>query len=136
MRRILTNVLRSGGCEEILVAENGTQAIEACGGDTALLLTAWNLPEVDGLEVTRRLRQGQATARIKVLLLTPRNSRSDVLNAKEAGVDGYLLRPFTAEDLRASVRKLLNPEPALAEVPPVASGASDREADAPESAAA
>ena len=118
MRRILTNVLKSGGCEEILVAENGSQAIEACDAETSLLVTAWNLPEADGLEVTRKLRQGEGTAGVKVLLVTPRNSRTDVMNAKDAGVNGYLLRPFTPEDLRGAVQRLLEAGSTPQEVTP------------------
>jgi two-component system chemotaxis response regulator CheY len=136
MRRILTNVLRSGGCEEILVAENGSQALEACDAETNLLVTAWNLPEVNGLEVTRNLRQGEGTAGVKVLLVTPRNSRTDVMNAKDAGVDGYLLRPFTPEDLRSCVQKLLEARPTPEEGAPADADSPASDTETPEAAAA
>jgi two-component system chemotaxis response regulator CheY len=107
MRRILVNFVRACGCEEIATAEDGPAALEACDAETSLLITAWNLPGMDGVELTRKLRETEETAKVRVLIVTPRNSREDLALAREAGVNAYVLKPFSPELLRSRIERLL-----------------------------
>ena len=107
MRRILTNLLRASGCDEIVTADSGETALAGCDADTVLVLVAGDLPGIDGIELTRKLREKPETSKVRVLVITPRDSWDDVHNAQSAGVDGYILQPFHPEDLRARLERLL-----------------------------
>ena len=65
------------------------------------------MPRLDGLEVTRRLRASEATARMPVILLTARTQEADVARGFEAGADDYLRKPFRARELGARVQAIL-----------------------------
>jgi len=110
MRRILANALSRAGCEQILQASDGQQALEHCDGATDILVTAWDLPGLSGIELVRRLRANPDTGGIRILMVTTRNTREDVLEAVRAGVDGYLLKPLEPETLRRKIDALLAPE--------------------------
>ena len=107
MRRGLVNHLRIRGCEEIVEAEDGTQALEKCDGSTDLVLTAWNMPGINGIDLVKQLRANTETAAVKVLMITPRNTQDDVLTAREAGIDAYLLKPIQTEILDAHIDRLM-----------------------------
>jgi two-component system, chemotaxis family, chemotaxis protein CheY len=107
MRRIFANVLRRVGCDEVVEMEDGRRAIELADAGTDLVITAWNMPGMGGLEMTKRLRENAATSSVRVIMVTPRNTRDDVLQAIEAGVNGYVLKPFRLEVLQERVEQLL-----------------------------
>jgi two-component system chemotaxis response regulator CheY len=106
MRRIVGNVLRDAGFEEILEASDGTQAAEVWDGSCELLVTEWDLPSGGGIELVREIL-GKEGTRPRILMLTARNSRDEVLKAIEAGVDAYVLKPFFLETLRGKILQLL-----------------------------
>jgi two-component system chemotaxis response regulator CheY len=106
-RRIFRNALEALGCPEVLEFPDGRQAIEGCDASVGLVIADWDAPGVGGLELLKRLRVEVATATVKVLLVSTRNRREDVLQAIEAGVDGYLLKPFHGETLRLQLEALL-----------------------------
>lgn len=107
LRRALRNGLRAVGVVEILDANDVQQAIQLGDGTLDLVITEWNLPHVSGLELTKRLRANPETARARVLVLTSRNRKNDVVEAIGAGVNGYLLKPFNPETLRRSLEALI-----------------------------
>ncbi|MGE0351741.1 MAG: response regulator [Gemmatimonadales bacterium] len=109
VRRILANALQEIGCEEVREATDGKQALEMCQ-DIDVLITAWNMPVMSGLDLVRQIRANPATAKIRIILATSRNSRDDVQQAAEAGVDGYILKPFAQDSLRAKLDEVLNPD--------------------------
>lgn len=109
MRRILTNLLRACACEEVVTAADGESALGACDAGITLAIVAGDLPGIDGTELTRKLRENPQTSGLRILLLSPKDARDDVLNAQNAGVDGYILQPFHPEDLRARLERLLAP---------------------------
>jgi two-component system chemotaxis response regulator CheY len=106
MRRVLINALRETGCET-LEAADGKQALERCGREVDAVLTAWNVPGMSGIELLRKLRENPETAEIRVMMVTGRNLRQDVMEAIQAGVNSYLLKPFTQETLRIKLGELL-----------------------------
>jgi two-component system chemotaxis response regulator CheY len=106
MRRIFANALRGLGCDEVVEAVDGKQALDLCDRDTAILVTTWKLVGMGGTDMVRDLRANPETAHVRILMVTARNLKRDVLEAHEAGVNAYLLRPFTAEALRHRLMEL------------------------------
>jgi len=96
---------------------SGYEVVTASDGDEALRLARERLPDLavldvmmpglDGYEVTRQLRAGEATSRIPVILLTARVQEADVAQGFEAGADDYLTKPFSPQELRARVQAIL-----------------------------
>lgn len=103
--RALARGLRYEGFE-VVVAATGPAALAAARDQPPdLVILDWMLPELDGLEVLRRLRAGDA--RLPVLMLTARDAPHDEVQGLGAGADDYLVKPFTFEVLLARVRALL-----------------------------
>lgn len=110
MRRIITHILRSAGFETILEAGDAGEAaahLGEQGNPLSLMITEWDLPAGSGLDLVAQLRGNQESAETPVLMLTARNSREEVMQAVEAGVDGYVLKPFSPELLRAKIDQAL-----------------------------
>jgi DNA-binding response OmpR family regulator len=95
----------------------GYEVITAADGEEALLLATTRLPDLavldmmmpkaTGLEVTRSMREHEATKDIPVILLTARAQEGDVIRGFEAGADDYVKKPFSPQDLQARVQALL-----------------------------
>ena len=113
MRRILENAVTLAGCDELVVCTDGRQAAEYTDASVAGIVTDWGLPGMTGLDLTRHIRSRPECSNIRILMVTSRNARTDVERAVEAGVDGYLLKPFTPDALRLKVEALLRPMSAI-----------------------
>lgn len=120
LRRIVRNTLRALGCDEVVETSDGLQAMQACTPDTRLLVTGWTLRGLSGLQLVKKLRESPETAKIRVLMLTGRSQRSAVEQARQAGVDAYVLKPFRPEELERRLHDLLVPAD---EAPPAAEAA-------------
>lgn len=105
-RDILVRSLRTIGFEHVVEAADGQQALGLCASDTDIVVTDWNMPGVDGLEFVRKLRRDPAYAGLPVLLVTSRSLNDDMSEAARAGVDGYMVKPFTPEMLRAKIEEI------------------------------
>jgi len=93
---------------ETTEAADGQQALDACKGKMAdAVLLDWNMPVMNGLELVKQLRQMPQYVSLPVLLFTSKSGRQDVVVAMEAGVDGYLVKPFGPPQLREQVGNLL-----------------------------
>ena len=100
-------VLERSGCE-VMSARNGAEALElARSRPPHLAVLDVTMPEVDGLEVLRRLRSEEDTAGMPVLLLSARVQEADIREGLEAGATGYVAKPFSPRDLAARVVELL-----------------------------
>ena len=101
------------------VAENGAQAWELFQeGDFALVLTDWMMPEMDGLELVRRIRASQRDAYTYVIMLTAKSETSEIVEGMEAGADDFVAKPFDRNELRVRVRageRIVQLERSLAE---------------------
>jgi two-component system chemotaxis response regulator CheY len=109
-RRILVNSLRAVGFTEIVEAEDGRQALQRCDESIDVVITDWNMPAMGGLELVRSLRAKPGLATLPVLLITARHTYEDVVEAAGAGVDDYLIKPFTPAALQAKLERLLHPQ--------------------------
>ena len=107
MRRILVNSLHAIGCTEIIEAADGEQAIALCTADVDLVITDWNMPGMAGMGLVRGLRSNPETATVGILLVTSCSNKSDVVEAELAGVDGYVMKPFTPDVLKANIETVL-----------------------------
>jgi len=106
-RRILINHLRQIGFTHIVEAADGKQALQLCSADVDVVITDWNMPVMAGVDLARSLRSHEEFATIPVLLVTARNARDDVVEAADAGIDGYIVKPFTPETLKAKIEAIL-----------------------------
>lgn len=91
---------------DVTVAHDGAVAWDIVHGaePPALAILDWMMPSVDGIELCRRIREAAVHAHMYIILLTSRDSRSDIVTGLQAGADDYLVKPFDAEELRARVQ--------------------------------
>ncbi len=107
MRRIIKNLLRELGYSNTLEADDGQTAwplLRAGGID--LLVTDWNMPHMPGIELLRHVRADPNMRDLPVLMVTAEASREQIVQAAEAGVNGYVIKPFTAQTLEQKIEKI------------------------------
>jgi len=104
LRLFLERKLTNWGYEVVPVSD-GSKAWDALQQDDApkLAVVDWMMPEMNGIDICRRLRQNETTASTYVILLTARDDRQDILQGLNAGADDYVTKPFDNEELRARV---------------------------------
>ncbi|MBA7597775.1 MAG: response regulator [Calditrichaeota bacterium] len=108
MRRIIANSLRQVGFDEIIEAENGVDALEKLEGkEVDLVVTDWNMPEMNGAELVKTLREMPPYAEVPIVMITTRGMKDDVMTAMKLGVNGYIVKPFTPEILQEKLRSIL-----------------------------
>jgi len=110
MRRILTNTLKRAGFDQVVEAEDGVDAwakLQA-EGDVGLILTDWNMPNMNGLEFVKKVRSDPKFGNIPIIMVTTRGVKDDVLEAMKAGVNNYIVKPFTPQVLKEKIEKVLS----------------------------
>lgn len=104
MRRIVVNSLRNIGFGDIVEAGDGQEALTRVGeGGIQLVVTDWNMPVMGGLELVQALRADPATQGLPILMVTTRGAQEDIVQAVQAGVSNYLLKPFTPQALKEKI---------------------------------
>lgn len=107
-RKIIINCLHRLGFMEIVEAENGKRAFETLTqGSADLILTDWNMPEVSGLELVRMIRGQEDLKKTPILMITTNSAKDEVLEALRAGVNNYIVKPFTPETLKEKILSIL-----------------------------
>ena len=103
--RMLENFLRRVG-HDVVSSENGKVAWEALRADPSirLVIADWMMPEMDGLELTRKIRSTDSEHYTYVILLTSRGERQDKIDGLQAGADDYVIKPFDPEELTFRIR--------------------------------
>ena len=115
MRRIIKNLLHDLGYKNVSEADDGNTALPMLKtGKFDFLITDWNMPGMPGLDLLKNVRADAALAGMPVLMLTAEAKREQIVEAAQAGVNGYVIKPFTAETLKAKLEKI------LAALPPAA----------------
>jgi len=108
MRRIIKNTLIKIGFSNILEAGNGIEALEVLAQNNVdLIITDWNMPEMDGLTFVKTLRSKDQYKEIPILMVTTEAAKEDILTALRSGVNNYVVKPFTPDILQEKVFKLL-----------------------------
>jgi two-component system cell cycle response regulator len=100
-RKLLSLMLRKRAYE-IIEVSNGVEAWEILQREKIqLVLTDWVMPDMDGVELTRRIREANFDYYVYIILLTARTSTQDIIAGLEAGADDYIIKPFDVDELRA-----------------------------------
>ncbi len=111
MRKIIQRNIKETGLivDEFVEAGDGNQALDKVNadGDLDLILLDWNMPNMSGIEFVKTLRSLNLAKRIPVVMVTTEGSEAKVSEAKDSGADGYLTKPFTADQLRDALGSYL-----------------------------
>ncbi len=107
MRRIIKNLLRELGFANTHEADDGNTALPMLkGGDYELLITDWNMPGMEGIDLLRAVRADPHLANLPVLMVTAEQKKEQIIVAAQAGVNGYIVKPFTAQTLKEKLDKI------------------------------
>ncbi len=107
MRRIIKNLLRDLGYNNTSEADDGMTALPMLkAGKFDFLVTDWNMPGMTGIELLKEVRQTPEIADIPVLMVTAEQKREQIVEAAQAGVNGYVVKPFTATTLKEKIDKI------------------------------
>jgi len=107
MRRIVKNLLRDLGFTNIQEADDGSTALPMLqGGDFDFVVTDWNMPGMQGIDLLKAIRADSSLAHIPVLLITAEAKKEQIVMAAQAGVNGYIVKPFTAATLKTKLDKI------------------------------
>jgi two-component system chemotaxis response regulator CheY len=108
MREIVRKVLQELGYEHIQEANDGATALPLLlSSPFDMLITDWNMPKLPGIELLRAVRAEPKLAGLPVLMVTAEVKREQIIAATQAGVNGYIIKPFTPQALAAKVQKIL-----------------------------
>ena len=108
MRRIVKNCLQELGYTDITEADDGNTALPLLkAGAFEFLITDWNMPGMAGLDLLKAVRGDAKLAKLPVLMLTAEAKREQIIEAAQAGVSGYVIKPFTAVTLKEKIDKIL-----------------------------
>lgn len=107
MRRIIKNLLRDLGFNNTSEADDGKTALPILqAGSFDFLITDWNMPGMAGIDLLKAVRADQKLAKLPVLMVTAEAKREQIVEAAQAGVNGYVVKPFTAATLKEKIDKV------------------------------
>ena len=108
MRRIVKNTLKQIGFKNILEADDGTTALAMLKEQKIdLVLADWNMPKMSGLELLKTVKKDDALKTIPVLMVTAEAQKENVIEAIQAGVSNYIVKPFTPDSMKQKLEKTL-----------------------------
>ncbi|MFA5494249.1 MAG: chemotaxis response regulator CheY [Porticoccaceae bacterium] len=107
MRRIVRTLLKELGFSNVEEAEDGQEALAKLkGGRFELVISDWNMPNLDGLEMLRLIRVDDSLKHLPVLMVTAEAKKENIIAAAQAGASGYVVKPFTATTLEEKLNKI------------------------------
>lgn len=109
MRRIIKNTLVRLGHKDVLEAEHGLDAWEVLSknDDVKVLITDWNMPEMNGLELVKKVRAEEKYADMPIIMVTTEGGKAEVITALKSGVNNYIVKPFTPAVLKEKLEDVL-----------------------------
>jgi two-component system, chemotaxis family, chemotaxis protein CheY len=108
MRRILRNLLDQIGIKDVEEAGSGAEALAKIqSSHVDLVISDWNMEPVTGLELLKKLRGNAATASLPFIMVTAESKTENVIEAKNAGVNNYIVKPFTADTLKSKIAAVM-----------------------------
>jgi two-component system chemotaxis response regulator CheY len=107
MRRIIKNLLRDLGFSNTYEADDGNTALPMLKeGDFEFVVTDWNMPIMQGIDLLKEIRKDPELKHLPVLMVTAEAKRDQIIEAAQAGVNGYIVKPFTAGTLKEKLDKV------------------------------
>lgn len=107
MRRIIKNLLKELGFTNVSEADDGNTALPMLkSGGFDFLITDWNMPGMQGIDLLRNVRADPGIATLPVLLVTAEAKKDQIVEAAQAGVNGYIVKPFNAATLKEKIDKI------------------------------
>nr|WP_144395191.1 chemotaxis response regulator CheY [Pleionea sediminis] len=107
MRRIVKNLLKDLGFNNTQEADDGQTALPMLQqGDFDFLVTDWNMPGMQGIDLLKNVRADPGLKDLPVLMVTAEAKREQIVEAAQAGVNGYIVKPFTAGTLKEKIEKI------------------------------
>ena len=108
MRRIVNNLLRQAGFGQVIEAEDGVDALRKLEhGNFKFIISDWNMPNMTGLELLKAVRASPHLMHLPFLLITAEARKENIIDAAQAGADGYIVKPFTAAVLSETIEAIL-----------------------------
>jgi two-component system, chemotaxis family, chemotaxis protein CheY len=108
MRRIVINTLKTIGYTSVVEAGDGKEALAHIYADEIqFIITDWNMPNMNGLELVKSVRADASYQNIPILLVTTRGVKEDIMEALQAKVNGYIVKPFTPQVLKEKLDQIL-----------------------------
>ena len=105
MRRILVNSLQRIGYSDCVEAGDGKEALDKIDPSIQFIITDWNMPNMSGIDLARAARANGVTC--PILMVTTRSVKEDIMAAIEAGVNNYIVKPFTPQVLKEKIDAVL-----------------------------
>jgi two-component system chemotaxis response regulator CheY len=107
MRRIIKNLLRDLGFTNMAEADDGSTALPMLrNGDFDFVVTDWNMPGMSGFDLLKAVRADEKLKTLPVLMVTAEAKRDQIIAAAQAGVNGYIVKPFTAAVLKEKIDRI------------------------------
>ena len=107
MRKIVRNILKQIGFSNIVEADDGANALEIIKSEKVdFVVTDWNMPNMTGLELLQSIRATDNAKDLPVLMVTAEGLANNVVDAVKAGVDNYVVKPFTAETVQTKIEQI------------------------------
>jgi two-component system chemotaxis response regulator CheY len=107
MRRIVKNILRQLGFNNVVEADDGTSAWEILNREKIdFIVSDWNMPQMTGIELLRRVRASEQHAETPFLMVTAEAQQENIIEAVQAKVSNYIVKPFTAETMKQKIDKI------------------------------
>jgi two-component system chemotaxis response regulator CheY len=107
MRRIIKGLLHELGFNNVIEADDGNTALpQLQAGGIHFLITDWNMPGMPGLDLVKAVRADAKLAPLPILMVTAEAKRDQIVAAAQAGINGYIVKPFTANTLKEKIDKI------------------------------
>lgn len=107
MRRIIVNSLSRIGYTDCVEAGDGKSALDVFDDSVDFVITDWNMPNMSGLDFVRALREKPEARDKPVLMVTTRSVKEDIMAAAQAGVNNYVVKPFTPQVLKSKIEQVM-----------------------------
>ncbi len=109
MRRIIKNTLARLGYKDILEGADGVEGWDAMNAnpEIEMLITDWNMPEMNGLELVKKVRADERFTDLPIIMVTTEGGKAEVITALKAGVNNYIVKPFTPQVLKEKLAAVM-----------------------------
>lgn len=109
MRRIIKNILRQLGMNNVVEADDGTTGWEVLNKDNIdFIISDWNMPQMTGIELLRKVRASEEYADLPFLMVTAEAQQENIIEAVQAKVSNYIVKPFTPDTLEQKINKIFS----------------------------